>query len=428
MAKQNTHGSSGRLRSARRARAFTLIELLVVVGVIAVLAGILMSAVTAAQAKARRGVCLGNLGQMGRALQLYCGDYGGYLPSWAAWSRTYPKGMPYQEARCLLQDRWPECGEVEGVRSAAYGTWSKWWGSGAIYQPLQPPFCYRNIFVGAKAPGGDTPGAAPAGERNLNAVGLGYLLTGGYLSDASAFFCQNSADMPPVSLDWLYDPDSYGGECAWGENIAVADSLSELRKAGGLGARQLTHGDWDGLPGLSNGYYKFSRLRVVFSHYFYRCVPSAPNYWGMIRPTSTPWGQTVRLLGARPSQFVTIGEPAFKSQRQLGPRALVTDAWGKTGLAALKAAPGEGYWGHRAGYNALYGDGHTAWRGDAEQRIAFAPLYEDDGRPSRNFMGTLGAAALSDCVREDGAFLVTRGGVTIWHGFDMAGGVDVGVD
>ena len=42
-------------------------------------------------------------------------------------------------------------------------------------------------------------------------------------------------------------------------------------------------------------------------------------------------------------------------------------------------------------------------------------------------MGKLGEASPSECVREDGAILVTRGGLTIRHGLDMAVGVDVGV-
>jgi prepilin-type N-terminal cleavage/methylation domain-containing protein len=69
------------MRFFDRRRGFTLIELLVVIAIIAIIAALLLPALSRGKAQARRMTCLNNLKQIDLAVQLYAGANGDMLPT-----------------------------------------------------------------------------------------------------------------------------------------------------------------------------------------------------------------------------------------------------------------------------------------------------------------------------------------------------------
>ncbi|MBC8107194.1 MAG: prepilin-type N-terminal cleavage/methylation domain-containing protein [Anaerolineae bacterium] len=81
----------------QKKNAFTLVELLVVIGIIAVLIGILLPALSKARESANRAACMSNMRQLTTAWIMYTNEWRGHMVFAETGSATDPNNVDFQD-------------------------------------------------------------------------------------------------------------------------------------------------------------------------------------------------------------------------------------------------------------------------------------------------------------------------------------------
>ena len=206
----------------KRENGFTLIELLVVVAIIAILAAMLLPALSQARERARGAVCMNNLKQVGIAFEMYKMDYETRYPDNPYWKEKLlyyilSKNMSEEEKARRMKICY--CPSRHG-KTISYDKW--YWGQGYNIGTINLPF----------VPNGTIPGFVGRKEGQIRNIANKILVVEwGRPSDGKGG-CnagppyKNDTELSPAGVDFAGGATSFWAVCrihSGGSNVLFGD-------------------------------------------------------------------------------------------------------------------------------------------------------------------------------------------------------------